>query len=174
MRDLFRNIVRDVRTELMDQYDQNFRTKSFFGKPWKQTRFPNKRGSLMMRSGQLRRGNRAVINGNSIVFSNSQPYAEIHNEGGTIIVTAKMIKFFWAMYYKSAGAAATAKGKRNETLSAEAQQWKSLALKKPGSVMKIEKRQFIGWHPSLKIRVEEIINANMQEAEQYITNILRR
>lgn len=173
MNDLFKNIVWDVRIELTEEFDQNFQRKAFFTKPWDKTDWPNSRGSLLMRSGQLRRGNRSMIQGTNIVFTNSQPYAALHNDGGAITITPKMIRFFWAMYYKSGGAATRAGGKRKQALAAEAQRWKSLAIKKPGDLLHIKQRQFIGWHPSLKKHIERVVEQNMKETEAYITNLLK-
>lgn len=174
MQNIIKNIVKDVKTELLDEFDMNFRRKAFFDRPWKQTKLINNKGSLMMRSGNLRRSIRATINGTEIQFTSAFPYASIHNEGGTITVTAKMKKYFWAMYYKSSGAIGKGSKKRNERLSAEAQQWKNLALMKVGQKIKIEQRQFIGWHPSMKPRIEKIVNDNFKEIENYITNTLKR
>lgn len=174
MDNLVQNIVRDVRTELAEEFDRNFQRKAFFDQPWPKTRFPNKRGSMMMRSGMLRRGNRATSVGNTIVFSNSEPYAALHNEGGQLVITTKMIKFFWAMYYKANGAASKGGGKRKLALSDEAQMWKALALKKPGQVLKVEKRQFIGWHPSIKPRIERVLNSHLTELDKQITKMLKR
>ena len=59
----------------------------------------------MQRSGRLRNSVKAKISGTEVVFSSNMSYANIHNSGGTITVTAKMKRFFWAMYYKCSGAA---------------------------------------------------------------------
>lgn len=174
MKNIIQNILKDVKTELSEEFDNNFNRKAFFDKPWKQTRFNNNRGSLMMRSGDLRRGNRSTIEGKSVHFTNAMPYANIQNEGGTITVTAKMISFFWAMYYKSAGASQKGIPARKQAMSEEAMKWKYLALMKVGSKMKIEQRQFIGWHPSLNPRIEKIVGDNLKEMEQYIKNRLER
>ncbi|WP_318546328.1 phage virion morphogenesis protein [Flavobacterium columnare] len=85
-------------------FDRNFERKAFFNQKWPTTSMRNRRGSLMMRTGALRRSIRSNVQGSQIVWKSSLPYAAIHNEGGEIIVTEKMKKFFWAMYYKSSGA----------------------------------------------------------------------
>ena len=36
---------------------------------------------------------------NSITFFTSLPYAAIHNDGGEIVVTKRMKRFFWHKYY---------------------------------------------------------------------------
>jgi len=150
--DFLHNILSDLKVDLMDEFDRNFERKGFFDQPWKDTKFPNRRGSLMMRTGDLRRSLRANVAGQSVRFYSSLPYASIHNEGGTITVITEMIKFFWAMYYKTSGAVSkTKKGEaratgRNKALTVEASYWKAMALKKVGSKIKIEQRQFIGPH----------------------------
>lgn len=178
--DFIKNILSDVRVDLTEEFDRNFERKGFFDKKWRGTNLPNQRGSLMMRSGKLRRSILSKQSGNSVSWSSSLPYASIHNEGGEIEVTAKMKSFFWAMYYKASGAVSkTAKGDtrnndRNKKLSAEAQQWKNLALMKVGSKMKIEQRQFIGDHPIVRQRIEDVIGINFKELETYFYNQLKQ
>lgn len=174
MKNLTQNIIKDIKVDLKNEFEKNFKQKSFFNRPWKQTRLVNNKGSLMMRSGNLRRSISAKIQGTDIIFSSSLPYASIHNEGGTFTVTAKMKKFFWGMYYETSGAIGKGSKKRNERLSAEAQQWKNLALMKVGQKMKIEKRQFIGWHPEVNHHIETILNDHLKDIETAITQKLKR
>ncbi len=109
----------------------------------------------MLRSGKLRRSIRSKLTHNSIIFSSSMPYAAIHNEGGKIVVTEKMKRYFWAMYYKCTNAVKLTKtgkasnNQRTRRLTEEAKQWRAMALKKTGSKIKIPKRQFIGHHPDV-------------------------
>jgi phage gpG-like protein len=66
----------------------------------------------------------------AIRIVNDAPYAAIHNSGGiiTIRITAKMRKYFWAMYYKT----------KNE-------KYKAMALtKKTAFRSRIPQRQFMG------------------------------
>jgi len=172
--DFIKNIVGDIRVDLTEEFDRNFERKGFFDKKWKNTNLPNKRGSLMMRSGKLRRSIRAKETGTSVSWSSSLPYATINNDGGEIEVTAKMKSFFWAMAYKAGMAAGKGNSERSQRLSAEAQQWKNLALMKVGTKMKIEQRQFIGDHPVVRQRIEDIIGVNFKELEQYYYNKLKR
>ncbi len=81
------NIIKDVKTDLTDEFDRNFERKAFFDKKWKTNELPNKVGSLMMRSGNLRNSINSKIEGDRIIFSSSLPYASIQNEGGEITVT---------------------------------------------------------------------------------------
>lgn len=173
MKDFVKNLIKDVAVDLNDEFDRNFERKSFFDQPWQQTKLTNPRGSLMMRSGALRKSLNHTIGEDSITWSSSLPYASIHNEGGEITVTAKMKAFFWAMHYKAAGAISVRKdgkasaSKRNQNLSTEAQQWKNLALMKVGSKITIPQRQFIGDHPRVHERIQVIFDRNMKEVEAY-------
>lgn len=69
-------------------------------------------------------------NNERIEFGSREQYAEIHNEGGTVVIkiTEKSRKYFWFMY----------RATNNEM-------WKGLALtKKQRITIKIPKRQFLG------------------------------
>ena len=173
MQNFYKNILRDVKTNLMDEFDRNFERKAFFDRPWSPTKLTNNKGSLMMRTGALRRSLKGTISGESIVFNSSLPYASIHNEGGEIVVTQKMKKFFWAMYYKASGAV-KGKSQRDVLLTQEAAQWKALALQKVGARMKIEQRQFIGDHPQVKGIIEQAIDSNLKELNDYMLNQLKQ
>lgn len=159
------NLINDVRINLDDEFDQNFERKAFFDQPWAPTKMANNRGSLMMRSGNLRNSLQSAVTGEEIRWTSSLPYASIHNEGGDITVTQNMKAFFWAMYYNSSGAV---KGvsQRDVRLSAEAQQWKNMALMKVGQTMKIEQRQFIGDHPMVDKHIEIAFQATLTEVDE--------
>jgi phage gpG-like protein len=173
--DLIRNILTDAKVQLAQEFDRNFERKGFFDKQWPATKHQYSRGSLMMRSGKLRRGNKAQVRGNSIVFTNSMPYAALHNEGGEITVSAQMKRYFWAMHYKAGGAVvAGSKSQRNKRLTDEAGKWKAMALMKVGTKMKIEQRQFIGHHPQVDAAVRKIIDHNVQELAADLGNRMRR
>lgn len=171
---LFKKILKDVQVEITQQFDRNFERKAFFDQKREESRLKDSRGSMMIRTGMLRNSIRSRIEGNSIRFSSAVPYASLHNEGGKVVVTAKMKRFFWAMYYKVSGGVSTKKNgsarnnKRNETLSTEAAQWKALALQKVGKVMTIKQRQFIGDHQQVRAEIQRIVNENLEELK--ITN----
>ena len=77
-------------------------------------------------------------------------YAETHNEGASITVTANMKKFWWAKYYELSGKVKTtsrgrtSKSKTNLRANAKAEYCRHMALMKVGTKIKIPKRQFIG------------------------------
>lgn len=196
----FKTILKDVKTDVTAEFDLNFKHKAFFDRKWPETNSPNRRGSLLMRSGALRRGNQSRIQGDLIIFTNSKPYANLHNQGGTITVTAKMKGFFWAMYYKAAGAESRAYYKEDGSFShsihssdsnkkvkktfkstskkairmqIEAEYWKSLALMKVGDKVTIKQRQFIGSHPKIDTIIKKHFDAQMKDIEQQITKMLK-
>lgn len=86
---------------------------------------------ILLRTAHLRDSIRVLDSSPlQIVFGTSAPYAQIHNEGGTILVnvTDKSRRFFWFMY--------KATGKES---------WKWMALTKKNQLaIKIPKRQYIG------------------------------
>lgn len=174
------NILKDVKTELADEFDRNFQRKAFFDRSWPKNKLINRRGSQMARTNNLRRSLKANISGDRIVFSSSLPYASVQNEGGTVVVTAKMKRFFWAMYYQTAGKiskrkdGSTSNSKRNQGLTIEAMQWKNLALMKVGQTVKIPERRFIGEHPRIREVITDVVNANMKELNEEILKALKK
>jgi len=168
IKDLENKIVNDLAVELTDEFDRNFERKAFFTEKWPSTKINNSRGSVMNRSGNLRRSIKYSVRENMVMYSSSLPYASIHNEGGEIEVTAQMKKYFWAMYYKATGGITTkadggeSKSKKNVKLTAEALKWKGLALMKIGQKIKVEKRQMVGDHPQVAKIVKGVIDDNME------------
>jgi len=161
----------------LDEFDKNFERKAFFSKPWA-ARKSGKKGSLLVASGLLRKSIRAELTNNGIRFSSSLPYADIHNNGGEIIVTAKMKRFFWAKYYELSGKvkvnAKTRKvSKKSQRYSEEAEYYKNLALMKVGDKIVMPQRQFVGNAPEVNQIVKEVVEDNLKDIETYIKIILK-
>ena len=180
LQEFHRNIIKDVKTELMDEFDRNFERKAFFDQAWPKNTLINRKGSMMARTNNLRRGYQAKIQGEKIAFTNSMPYASIQNEGGEITVTAKMKRYFWAMYYQAAGgivynvkSKAAAKTKKNTALSIEAEQFKALALMPIGKKIKIPSRRVIGPHPRVKEIISGVVDNHLKELNDIILNKLK-
>ncbi|MDB0610438.1 hypothetical protein PL371_00820 [Tenacibaculum maritimum] len=167
LKDFLNEILTDVEVDLTQEFDRNFERKAFFNNKWPQAKHANSRGSLLMRTGKLRRSVQSNRANGRISWSSNLPYASIQNEGGEIVVTAKMKSFFWAMFYKSSNAV-KGKGKRAASLSAEASKWKAMALLKVGTKMKVEQRQFIGWHPQVDKRIKKVVDYNLQQLNKEI------
>ena len=157
---LVRETLKDIRTEALDEFDRNFEREAFFNEKWARRKFnDDKSRGLLVQTGNLRRS----ITG------------RIHNEGGIITVTRKMKKYFWYRYQTVTGGKATdgfsnnlqrkkngapRNNKRNRALTAEAEFYRAMAMKKAGSKITIPKRQFIGNHPDLEKLLKEIFYNN--------------
>lgn len=174
MQQIIRDFIKDVKVELDDEFDRNFERKAFFDEPWKPTKIHNSQGSLMMRSGMLRRSIASTAGADNITYTSSVPYASIHNEGGTITVTQKMKSFFWAMYYKTSGAVSGQGSERDVRMNAEAMKWKGLALMRVGHKMKIEQRQFIGNHPVVNASIESVFTDTKEEMKKHFINNFKK
>jgi phage gpG-like protein len=175
------NTLNDIKTELMEEFDKNFERKGFFSEKWADTKRNNRRGSLMLRSGKLRRSIKASLVDNVIRFSSSLPYAKLHNEGGKIRVTAKMKAYFWHLYYQATGGVQYSiktkealKTKKNRNLTDDAKFYKAMALKPIGEVIVITKRQFLGHHPDQDKIVNHAIDRNLDELNQLIKQQLKQ
>lgn len=167
---IIKRILNDLKVELQDEFDQNFERQAFFNESWARRRSPMRPGGLtLVDTGNLRRSIRSRSTENSIIFYTDLPYAAIHNEGGDIVVTAKMKRFFWAKYYEATGSFGRKKNgekrkdKRTNQLSDESEFWKILALMKVGKKIHIPKRQFLGTSPEVENTVREIIEENITE-----------
>jgi len=140
---MLNKILRDIRVELLDEFDRNFQRGGFFTKPWPQKRDGS--ASHLTKTGKLRRSVSARISGNSVIFTSSEAYAAIHNEGGNITVTEKMKKYFWAKFKET--------GQPH---------FKRMALMKVGSKINIPQRKFIGDSPEVRKAVVDIVKSAIQ------------
>lgn len=175
VREIFRQILRDIDVELKEEFDQNFERQAFFSEAWQRRRSPLRPGGhILVDTGGLRRSIRSEIRDSSIVFLTDHPAAAIHNEGGEIVVTEKMKRFFWYKYYSATGSFGRKKdgsrrnGKRTRQLSDEADFWKAMALMRVGSKIRIPQRKFLGTSPEVETAVRQIIEENLTE---YVNNI---
>ena len=105
------------------------------------------------------------------------PYAAIHNDGGEIVVTAKMKRYFRAKFYESQGGFERKKGIAKSPLSdggfyawtskmnltPVADFWRFMALKRAGTTIRIPRRRFLGAGPEVERIVREIIEENLNE-----------
>jgi len=180
-KDFLKQTLTDIKVKLGEEFDRNFQRKAFFDEKWPATKLTYHRGSLMMRTGRLRKSLLSPkVTSNGIIWSSSLPYADIHNNGGEMRVTPQMRKFFWAKYYQTSSATTKKKNgeasssARNRKLSIEAEQWKALALKPIGSIIKIEKRQFIGSHPQVDKHIKEVINHNFGELKKEMDALMKK
>lgn len=165
---ILRRVLNDIRVELSDEFDQNFERQAFFSEAWARRKSPTRPGGhILVDTSRLRQSISSRMTDTSITFYTTLPYAEIHNDGGEIVVTQKMKKYFWAKYYEATGSFGRKKDgsrrndKRTVQLSSEAEFWKFMALKKAGTTIKIPRRRFLGTSPEVEQSVREIIEENL-------------
>ena len=90
-----------------------------------------------------------------VIIRNNEVYAATHNDGADIGVTERMKRFFWAKHMEDT----TRLGEN----SPEAEFWKRMALKKPGSRIHIPRRHFLGPSKEVDAIVQKTINNELQE-----------
>ena len=90
-----------------------------------------------------------------VIIRNNEVYAATHNDGADIGVTERMKRFFWAKHLED-------KTRLGEN-SPEAEFWKRMALKKPGSRIHIPRRHFLGPSKDVDAIVQKTINNELQE-----------
>lgn len=161
-----------VGNEAINMFKDNFMNSGFFGRTWDEP--VRRKLSFNGAQGKYRTllsGNNHLISSldkdtdtpGKVVIKNPVEYAAIHNEGGTITVTAKMKKYFMYRFIQTAGSMKRTKGgklsknQRNQALSREARFYLAMAHKKEGSTIRMPKRQFMGNHPVLAKKINDII-----------------
>lgn len=179
-KDVIEKSIKDIKVELDDEFDSNFDRKSFFDEQqWPERKFDDGKGSLMNRTGTLRRSIGSKRRGGSVVYTSTEPYARIHNEGGEIKVTQKMKRYFRYRYYKEVkkkrGEGGEGKQRREltdggfyamtagENLSDKAAFWRAMALKKVGSSIVMPERRFIGMGRNTDRIIREITEKNLED-----------
>jgi phage gpG-like protein len=182
-REVIDRSLEDIKVELDGEFDRNFERKAFFEKKWPERKYDDGVGSLLVRSGALRRSISSRRSGAELTYTSDRPYARIHNEGGEIKVTKKMKKYFWAKYKETTGkysygkkteTITTKRGKvkekkilketkENESLSGAAEFYKAMALKKEGSSIVIPERRFIGVSKETDKIIREIAEGNIED-----------
>ena len=128
----------------------NFSKERFVRKNWVDTspqawpkRKAKGRGSLMIRTGRLKRSIRKlVVTNDFILLGTDVPYAQVHNEGGSIKKTVSVRRHERKI---SRGQAKVKAHSRNMNL-------------------KIPKRQFIGNSAILRRRIERLIERDIKQA----------
>ena len=178
---IIRQILSDIRVELGDEFDRNFERQAFFSEAWARRKSPPRPGgTILVDTGTLRRSIRSRTTDDSITFYTDLPYAAIHNDGGEIVVTEKMKRYFWHKYYEATGSFGRKKNgerrndKRTRQLATEADFWRFMALKKAGTTIRIPWRRFLGTGPEVERIVREIIEDNLNEYFDMDFNIERK
>ena len=132
--------------ELSDEFDRNFQRKAFFSRLWPPRKHINRKGTLLVVSGKLRRSIRCRVDADSVVWETSEKYAAIHNYGGIIYVKP-----------------------HHRTIHRNG---KAIRQQVKGYSYKMPRRQFLGDHPEVRRRAEAVIQRNLQRAAQELVKRL--
>lgn len=152
---LISNLPRLIGNEMLNFSKDRFKDQAWHDnqrEAWPKRKDSSSR-ALLIKTGRLRRSIRIVSASKSaVVIGTDVPYAQIHNEGGTVqpTVTEKMRKFAWSM---------TKKDPKN------ADMWKGLALTKKTSLkIYIPKRQYLGASAKFHRDLNEFLKNEIKKA----------
>lgn len=155
------NVMRDLKTELDDEFDRNFERKAFFDRPWAplSKNYETSEGSVLMRTGALRRSLHSRIDGTQLIYESSLKYAALQNEGGTIrqdfVPSDKMRRWAWAK----------ARERREQGDKPGEEKFRRMALaKRIKRTIAVPARPFIGEHPRVREIAAAIVRENSQKA----------
>lgn len=147
-----------------DHFQEGFRRGGFQDngtQAWQRKKRPDKYGPLMSSRQNLYGSIYYRPDDYRVTVATEVHYAAIHNDGGDIVVTPRMKRFFWAKYREANGGS----WKRNAK-NDEAEFWKTLALKKGGSVIHIPQRKFIGESNELTDKINNTIETEINKILQ--------
>ena len=138
MNGLIKSLPQQLGAVALESIDDNFRSQSFFGTPWKPRVVAkgNDGRALLVKSGRLRRSFKLQNSGLTVVLFTDVPYAEIHNEGGSIQETVTV-----ASFVRKNGAKVREHTRRANTT--------------------IPQRQFMGEHPELDNRFFSLLEREL-------------
>lgn len=141
-----------IGTEAVKHFKSNFVNEGFDGKKWapRKTKVRlNKKVLTGQGSGDhLSDSIDYKVKGNTITIYTDKVYGEIHNEGGTITVTPKMKRFFWAKSMEA---------KEGGDLDL-AEQYKWMALSKKITIVQ---REFMGESSQLNDKIVNKITRDL-------------
>lgn len=164
---LLQQIVEAAAHEVEEFINDNFEDESFDGNKWQERKRKEKsRRRLLVKTRRLQRSIRVKLSGQSIQVVSDVPYAQIHNEGGTINHPG-------GTPYIVTGRKSRARGRRSSLRNFGENQ--AVFLKKDGSYpegvkftkphkIDIPKRQYIGNSEELESRIKSRIEEELKEA----------
>jgi phage gpG-like protein len=171
------NILRDAArisaAESLKFFKESFRNEGFTDASltkWLSRKSPLGGKRLMYGKGTLMKSIRVTEeNTKRVVVTSNTPYSALHNDGGTVKVTAQMKKYWWAQYYKLSGSVSStksgkeSKSKRNKKLRSKAEYCKTMAMMKVGTEIKIPQRKFIGESKTLMNELDRQFQIKIDE-----------
>ena len=193
---LIKNAARYAGGESVKFFRESFVRQGFLNKsltPWRKTTNPLAGKRTLYNTGTLMSSIRKTKGTTKqVVVESATNYSEIHNEGGEIIVTEKMKRFFWAKYCEISGIKknnvgktvwkdqTNIKKKKDGTMSqakanlrtnAKAEFCKAMALKPVGSKIKIDRRQFMGHSDTMMKQFEAFFQGEIEiQFKQHLNN----
>lgn len=148
---LQRRLPRLVGQEAVNFFRGNFRLQGFKDggrvRKWGRRKGGDKsKRAILTGSGRLRKSINVIRAGQQTITVGSMgvPYAQIHNEGGSMDVSIKQRKYFWAKYYET-----------------DNDMYKYMAL---ATKIRISKRQFIGDSSDLDQAIVRMIRLQLLKA----------
>lgn len=147
MTDLKQKILNDLRVELSDEFDRNFQRKAFFTRKWPPRKHINRKGTLLLVTGKLRRSIRCRVDADSVVWETSERYAAIHNYGGIVYVKP-----------------------HHRTIHRNG---KAIRQQVKGYSYKMPRRQFLGDHEKVRKAARQVIEKNVKESMESILKKLK-
>lgn len=148
----------DIKAELDDEFDENFKRQAFFSEKWKRRRYDDDPGrGILHKEDSLRKSIISIIEGRRLIYTSAMPYSKIHNEGGAITVTQRMKGYFWHKYREEKE---RLKGK---AMSEQGAFYRAMALKRRGSKIQIPRRMFLGKSPEVEKIVREVTEDCLEE-----------
>lgn len=152
--------MRDLKIELDDEFDRNFERKAFFDRPWGSLskNYNPSEGSVLMRTGALRRSLHSRIDGTQLIYESSLKYAALQNEGGTIrqdfVPSDKMRRWAWAK----------ARERREQGDKPGEEKFRRMALaKRIKRTIAVPARPFIGEHPRVREIAAGVVRENTEK-----------
>ena len=165
-RELLRHTARMAAIESVNFFKRSFVKGGFTDaafEEWKPSLTPLAGFRTMTATSNLRNSIRTTEQSiRRIVVGSHLEYAEIHNNGGTITVTARMKRYFWWQYYRLAGQTRQSSAARAK-LSAKAEFCRRMALMKEGSTVRIPQRQFLGESQTLMADLDSRLHAIIED-----------
>lgn len=130
--DLLKQILTDIKVELSDEFDENFKNGGFFGSKWPPRKNTKAMNALLIKTGRLRKSITGSVSGNSVSWKSDAPYANVHNTGGKITQSVP-------------------------PHSRTSKKGKNYSVKAHSKTMTVPQRKFIGDHPQVGKAVNDIV-----------------
>ena len=165
MNGLVRELPGLVGAVVLNSIDNNFRSESFFGQAWAPRKVGkgNEGRAILVQTGRLRRSFLLETSGLTITIFTDTPYAQIHNEGGTITGTANVAEYARRVMTNSEISTPLRKdGKRDERFNKRNQKTsggtQTVRAHTRNVNLTIPQRQFMGEHPALDNDIKTLLD----------------